>query len=130
MKKAFTMIELIFVIMIIGVLAAVAIPKLVANRDNAKVSNELNSLATYINDVTTYYMATGILNVSHSSAELHCFNISSNTTSATNNTISLDVINGGDANGEEYCNNAQSVAVKKGLSGETRITFGGALISY
>ncbi len=32
MKKAFTMIEVIFVIVIIGILAAVAIPKLSCNK--------------------------------------------------------------------------------------------------
>ena len=35
MKKAFTMIELIFVIVIIGILSAVAIPKFAATRDDA-----------------------------------------------------------------------------------------------
>ena len=38
MKKAFTMIELIFVIVIIGILASVAIPRLTATRDDAKIS--------------------------------------------------------------------------------------------
>ena len=38
MKNAFTMIELIFVIVILGILAAVAIPKLAATRDDAQVS--------------------------------------------------------------------------------------------
>ncbi|RUM74735.1 MAG: ABC transporter permease [Sulfurovum sp.] len=37
-KKAFSMIELVFVIVIIGILAAVAIPRLAATRDDAMIS--------------------------------------------------------------------------------------------
>lgn len=37
-KKAFTMIELIFVIVVIGILATVAVPKLVMNRDDAIIT--------------------------------------------------------------------------------------------
>ena len=35
MRTAFTMIELVFVIVILGILAVVAIPKLAATRDDA-----------------------------------------------------------------------------------------------
>jgi len=38
MKKAFTMIELVFVIVVIGILAGVAIPKFAATRDDAIIS--------------------------------------------------------------------------------------------
>lgn len=41
MKKAFTLIELIFVIVIIGVLATFAVPKFSGLTDNAKISAEL-----------------------------------------------------------------------------------------
>jgi len=37
-KKAFTMIELVFVIVVIGILAAVAIPRLAATRDDAIIT--------------------------------------------------------------------------------------------
>jgi len=39
MKKAFTMVELIFVIVIIGILAAIAVPKLAGTATEAKKSN-------------------------------------------------------------------------------------------
>jgi general secretion pathway protein G len=38
-RNAFTMIELVFVIVVLGILAAVAIPKFAATRDDAQISN-------------------------------------------------------------------------------------------
>jgi len=46
MKKAFTLIELIFVIVIIGVLASMAIPKFTHLRGNSKVAAELATAST------------------------------------------------------------------------------------
>ncbi|MEO1953844.1 MAG: type II secretion system protein [Campylobacterales bacterium] len=45
-KKAFTLIELIFVIVIIGVLASVAIPKFSGLSDNSKVAAELSTASS------------------------------------------------------------------------------------
>ena len=59
MKSAFTMIELIFVIVIIGILAAVAIPKLAATRDDAKISNIIANTRTALGDMGTFYTSQG-----------------------------------------------------------------------
>jgi general secretion pathway protein G len=48
-KKAFTMIELVFVIVIIGVLASVAIPRLAATRDDAVITKARTTIATIRN---------------------------------------------------------------------------------
>jgi prepilin-type N-terminal cleavage/methylation domain-containing protein len=46
MKKAFTLIELIFTIVIIGVLASVAIPKFKGLSDNSKIASELSTASS------------------------------------------------------------------------------------
>ena len=48
-KKAFTMIELIFAIIIIGILASVAIPKLAATRDDAEITKARVTVASIRN---------------------------------------------------------------------------------
>jgi len=56
------MIELIFVIVILGILAAVAIPKLAATRDDAKISKLSANVSTLVSDAAAYYTSQGQAN--------------------------------------------------------------------
>ena len=76
MKKGFTMIELIFVIVILGILAAVAIPRLAATRDDAEISKTATNIQTLVSDLGSYYTSQG---------KFATKTTSSGTTTTTNN---------------------------------------------
>ena len=59
MKKGFTMIELIFVIVILGILASVAIPRLAGTRTDAEISALVANIRTLISDAAAYYAVKG-----------------------------------------------------------------------
>ncbi len=54
-RKAFTMVELIFVIVIIGILSAIAIPKLAATRDDAVISRMVVNEERLLQAFQAYY---------------------------------------------------------------------------
>ena len=54
MKKAFTMIELIFTLVVIGILVAIALPKLMATRDDAKISAMAYNVAMIADEIGGY----------------------------------------------------------------------------
>jgi len=52
-RKAFTMLELVFVIVVIGILSAIAIPKFATTRDDAFVSRGKSTLAAVRSAIAT-----------------------------------------------------------------------------
>ena len=52
-KNAFTMIELVFVIVVLGILAAVAVPRLAATRNDAVLAKGKSDLATIRSAIVT-----------------------------------------------------------------------------
>jgi len=131
-SRAFTMIELIFVIVIIGILSAVAIPKLAATRDDARVSEMAMNIMQGVSEIASYAVShvhteNNLSKMSNGIASLVESNDAELDTSAKKVTIKMGSIadcltlqietGGGDdnltltaanANGDQLCTSLQS----------------------
>lgn len=91
-SRAFTMIELIFVILILGILAAVAIPKIAVTRNDAKATAALANWKTAVNQIQATAVATGAV------PDLNTFVDATNSLLVTDTTITAQVVTAGNTN--------------------------------
>jgi len=138
MKRAgFTMIELIFVIVILGILAAVAIPKLAATRDDAKLSAEVTTTGQVIQNLGAEFTAQGAFTnytIADADAATKCVTIAA--PDGTTDSASVTIV----ADGTVACGSDEFIASVKdrltangllGTDGAAKtFKFGGTGVSY
>lgn len=56
MKSAFSLLEIIFVIVIFGIVASFAVPKFMDTKDSAQVTTIKRDINTAINSIQSYYL--------------------------------------------------------------------------
>lgn len=56
MKSAFSLLELIFAIVILGIIVAFAVPRFMDTKDSALVSTIKRDINTAINSIQSYYL--------------------------------------------------------------------------
>ena len=119
MKAAFTMIELIFVIVILGILAAVGVPKLAIARNDARASVVATQLSNCIQLSGKGYLMDNAFDVNDSNCVdvvtvQSCFILVPDDENGTLNV--KDVVNA-----TNECKAGQEIALKNNLSSSTGV---------
>lgn len=113
MKTAFTMVELIFVIIVIGIVASIGIPKIMAIRDDAKIVTELDGVANTMSSIVNIYNAHQRLDTNETIST--CFRVYAH---EVNGSMYLGVEDLNNSSIPSYCVTAAREADRNGLLGE------------
>ncbi len=121
MKNSFTMIEVIFVIVILGILAAVAFPKLAATKSDARASSIAYELGDCIEQAAGSYQVNASFDINSASCNAvtvsnPCFVLTPDDANGILNVMHT----AGSATGS-VCQKAQSLVEKAKLSSATGV---------
>jgi len=137
-KQAFTMVELIFVIVIIGILAAVAMTRLSATRTDALTSRAMFHLNTCISDMAGDYVATAqnsAKNADACSKMKRCFTVGNGVVPGTVRIFSKTNFSEAPDEDLAYCVEAHRIADGRNMSapqaaGGRTYAFAGKRVAY
>jgi type II secretory pathway pseudopilin PulG len=101
MREGWTVIELIFILVVIGILAALAIPRLAATRNDAKLSADVANMNICLGSVAMQYTATKIMDINITACNnVVCYTIDTNDT-----VMHIDI----NASAADYCDDIENV---------------------
>ena len=121
MREAFTLVELIFTIIIIALLASISIPKFNATKDDAKTSRVVTQLSSCISYMGATYTSKGIIDSDNMDCKMSekCFDI---TILNNNPKLGKILVKSGDGvtqaedKDKPYCKMAYIIGDRNGLS--------------
>ncbi len=116
-RKGFTLIELLIVVVIIGILAAIAIPKFAATKDKAKLASLKTDLRNYMTAEEAYF------------SDYAAYGSSANVVLASNFTLSSgNTFVGGAATASGWSLQVQNLSISTG-TGSCQVGVGSAASS-
>ena len=129
------MIELIFVIVILGILAAVAVPKLAATRNDAKVSAEVASAKQILNNLAAEYTSQGEIaaaSITEANKGVNCVQFGPTTGDITDGNVTVTPQTAGDSCPTAVLTQVKTLAEENGILGASGVAkthaFGGTSV--
>lgn len=102
-RDGFTLIELLMVVVIIGILAAIAIPKFAATKDKAKLASVRSDLRNVMSAQEAYYVDFGVYTTALDAAVFHPSGGNTLSLGAAGGSFTATIVNASISEGFDEC---------------------------